>query len=95
MKIKKGNKVYGSLAKSRILSVSFKVKNSKKSLSSPLVSFRWGDKRTPSYIVRVSFESRKMLDQIIDKDRRRWLDQVIKFAFDQQLFSPLFKLAKK
>lgn len=64
-----------------------KVKSKKKSL----VEFRWGDKRSPSKILRVSPEVREIADQIADFDRRRWFDDVVRDAWAMRRFAPVLK----
>lgn len=63
-----------------------KIKQKKKSL----VEFRWGEKRSPSKILRVSPEVRAIVDRIKDSDRRRWVDAVIKDAWSHLAYDPVF-----
>lgn len=61
--------------------------NKKKSL----VSYRWGAARPPSSIVRVSLDTRKILDTIPDKFRRSFIDTAVRVGVRSRWFSSIMK----
>lgn len=50
---------------------------------------RWGKKRTPSRILRVSNSVYETVHLVKESDRRRWLDDVVLSAFRDRLHSPI------
>lgn len=54
-----------------------------------ILRFRWGSKRSAGHILRVDKSVRLIIDRLAEFDRRRWVTDVINFAWSTRLCDPV------